>query len=149
MRQMSLVCVVVVAFTCAAGTPVTLESQKRQPEDAAKTELEALKKRLPKLLDSGTPDDGQVNKAFPFCSVEVRVARLTPTTAKITLIVTLHPSLGKGSEARSVVWIFLSFCDGKWTTDRTDAVWGEKFVPETATRAVRYLTLAIDETQKK
>jgi hypothetical protein len=135
--------------------PSTGEGQKPRPQDAAKTELESLRKRLPKLLDTGATGNGFGDKVFPFCSVEVPVVRrLTPTTAKITLVVTPDlvtpdPSWAKGREARSVVWIFLSFCDGKWTTDRTDAVWGEKHDAVSANRAVRNLTLAIDESQGK
>jgi hypothetical protein len=96
----------------------------------AKARLEALKKRLPGIVQAW---DKQFAVGFEF-----RLARLTgPAEANLTF---------RSKDQGYFVSVWLRYYDGRWTTDRSVVSWSAKF--EHFTTAVHALMLAIDESEE-
>jgi hypothetical protein len=110
----------------------------------AKARLEALKKRLPALVAGWAK-----KRWYASAKVKVQVARLTaPAEAKLTLLSEAYDGDGRRDlDNDHVLTIHLRYHDGAWLTARFDASWQP--ADHWSNRAVRFLMLAIDESEGK
>jgi hypothetical protein len=130
MRLFPLAIVAALALDLSAGAAAAPAPAAAGPV-GAKARLEALKKRLPGVLQAW-------NKQFTI-GFEFRLARLTgPAEAKLNF---------RAKDQGYFFSVWLRYYDGRWTTDRFAASWsGARF--EFFTTAVHALMLAIDESEE-
>jgi hypothetical protein len=128
-----------VALVLAFGFMPTVEAVSDKLDVEAAAKLSVLKKRLPTILADWNKKhspygDQDYNPKLRF------IRRTSPTTAKITFLME-----NKSYDApRNLVSIYLSYCDGAWTTTRKEVEWQCSNV-DWANHQLRYLMLAIDE----
>ena len=128
--------------TAAAAAPAPPASRT---EATARTRLEALKKRLPALVDAW-----KKKRWYDSETVKVRLVRLTGTNeAKITLLSeAIDPRTGRSDPNQDkALTIHLRYYDGAWTSTRFEATWPAS--NDWSNKAARFLMLAIDEASEK
>jgi hypothetical protein len=139
--------VLLLACPTAFATPAPDTAEK------AKERLEAMKKRLPEVVEGWYRRQGVMPWLPPGCTcrTELRlVRRLAPDRAKAVLLLAAYGDAGKRWEGGDVLLtVFLSFQDGCWTSERFELV-GSGPAPERLARLpVALLVLAIDEAAEK
>jgi hypothetical protein len=119
-----------------------LPASPTDARDEPLAKLEELKKRLPGIMATWLNDEINDGKNY---QPKLRVARRTSqTTAKVTFSLEYHDSESHKVQFTELVSIYLSFCDGLWTT--TEVKETRNFArPVEAHR----LMLAIDESGNK
>lgn len=116
-----------------------------------KQKLEALKKRLPDLVSDWLKEKGNITwmgRAFT-CNPELRVLRrVGPDRAKAVILLAAFDDKGAPYHYNDLLLtIFLSYSDGSWTTERSEAALRGGNSP--LGRSFTFLMLAIDEAAEK
>jgi hypothetical protein len=132
-----------VPFVDAAPAPT--------PGQKAKVKLEALKKRLPDLVDDWLkkrPNDGWLTRDFT-CKPEIRLVRQVGSDrAKVVILFSMVDGQGTPFPSQNLVLtVFLSFYDGSWTIERSEVAGrlnGKGVRPTFA-----FLMMAIDKAAEK
>jgi hypothetical protein len=123
------------------------------PGRLPRARFEALKKRLPRLVEAWVKERwAQEANAPPVgnprYSSEVRLARLVgPAEAKVTVLLPISSGGRRVAWADQVLTVYLRYHEGRWTTTGFDASWPT--ANTASNRTVRFLLLAIDESQEK
>jgi hypothetical protein len=117
------------------------------PNNKAKEKLEALKKRLPVVLDAWVKERS-VTQSVNLIPVLRRVRLIGDGQAKVVVHLHSRNEAGQASDsALFMVTIYLSFYDGLWTTTRFE--WGGYRREKRWEESTPFLMDAIDEAAEK
>jgi hypothetical protein len=116
-----------------------------------KQKLEALKRRLPDLVGDWLKETGNISwipRSYS-CNPELRVLRRV-STDRAKLVILFEAFDSKGARAQScdmLLTVFLSYQDGCWTTERSEAA--RRGENAALGQSFAFLMLAIDEAAGK
>jgi len=122
------------------------------PGRQAKEKLEALKKRLPDLVEDWLkkrPRDNWITRQWT-CKPELRLVRqVGPERAKVVIFFAMFDDTGAPVPSQDVLLtIFLSYYDGFWTTERSEVA-GHLNEKNAVRPTFSSLMLALDEATEK
>ncbi len=114
------------------------------PARLPKQKLEALKKKLPGVLEAWLKN----RRPYTFAAVLRRVRVLGASEAKVVIHVHDFDGNGKVEELPALILtVYLSYYDGLWTATRFQ--WSEPDISSGMTKAAHFLMDAIDEAAEK
>jgi hypothetical protein len=136
-------------FLCLAALVVAAPAPT--PGLKAKERLEALKKRLPDLVDDWLkkrPKDSWITREFT-CKPELRLVRQVGTDrAKVVILFTMIDGQGAPFPSQDLLLtIFLSYYDGSWTIERSEVA--GRLAGKSVRPTFAFLMMSIDEAAAK
>ncbi len=123
-----------------ALAPAARAAPAPDPDKAAREKLEALKKRLPRVVTTWAKV-----RWYGGCGVvSVRsVRRLSANEAKITILSDDPKRDERDANKQELITIYAHYYDGSWVTTRFEATWATP--PPWQEKAVRFLMADIDD----